>query len=250
MYAPHVEYVLRIADSALIFGHRLSELCGHGPVLEEDLAFANIALDMIGQARLLMTHAGHLEGRGRDEDRLAYRRTDAEYRNITLAELPNGHFGATVLRTFLFGAYQTRLWTALSASADTKLGTIARQSVKESRYHTEHCADWVVRLGDGTAESHARMQAALDETWPYTAELFTTDAVEETLAALGIAPPSSTLEAEWSAAVLPVLEQATLEMPPRGGFRSHGKYGAHSEHLGPLLAEMQYLQRAYPDATC
>ena len=246
---PQLEYILRPADSALILGQRLSEWCGHAPVLEEDLALANIALDLIGQARLLLTHVGTLEGNGRDEDQLAFLRTEHEYRNVTLVELPNGDFGATVLRTFLFAAFQFELWQALQRSSDSTLAAIAGKSLKETRYHLRHSSEWVIRLGLGTEESHARMQSALDRLWPYTAELFSDDETDVTAAREMLGPACSSLQSAWSAAVLPVLEEAALEVPASTSFRSRGKVGVHSEHLGHVLSEMQYLQRAYPGAT-
>jgi len=176
--AAHLEYLLRIADSTLILGQRLSEWSGHAPVLEEELALANIALDLIGQARLLLTHAGALEGKGRDEDQLAFLRSEHEYRNVTLVELPNGDFGATVLRNFLFASFQVQLWQMLSSSTDPELAAIAAKSVKEARYHLRHSSEWVIRLGDGTEQSHARMQAGVDRLWPYTAELFSENEID------------------------------------------------------------------------
>jgi len=247
-YSAHLEYVLRLADSALILGQRLSEWCGHAPVLEEELALANIALDLIGQSRLLLTHEGGVEGARRDEDQLAFLRAEREYRNVTLVELPNGDFGQTVLRNFLFAAFQRSLWEALLASRDAELAAIAEKSLKETRYHLRHSAEWVVRLGDGSAESHARMQSALDYLWPYTTELFTEDAVDQQVAAAALGIAWSSLEPVWRACVLPVLTQAKLAPPGRSAFASHGKLGRHSEHLGHLLAEMQHLQRAFPGA--
>ncbi|HTT38202.1 MAG TPA: 1,2-phenylacetyl-CoA epoxidase subunit PaaC [Burkholderiales bacterium] len=247
MPTAHLNYVLRLADNALVLGQRLSEWCGHAPVLEEDLALANIALDLIGQARLLLTHAGQLEGQGRDEDQFAFLRQQDQYCNVTLVELPNGNFGHTVGRNLLYSAFQQELWHALLDSQDRDLAAIAEKGLKETRYHLRHSADWVVRLGDGTEESHQHMQAALDELWPYTAEFFTADTVDDEVTAVGIGPAWHTLESAWEAAVVPVLKEATLSIPQRTGFRSRGKLGVHSEHLGHLLAEMQYLQRAYPD---
>ncbi|HTS55011.1 MAG TPA: 1,2-phenylacetyl-CoA epoxidase subunit PaaC [Burkholderiales bacterium] len=248
MYGAHFEYVLRLADNALILGQRLSEWCGHAPVLEEELALANVALDLIGQSRLLLSHAGRLETLGRDEDQLAFLRAELQYRNLTLVELPNADFARTVTRNFLFSAFQRELWQALTGSRDGELAAIAEKSLKETRYHLRHSADWVVRLGDGTGESHARMQSALDYLWPYTAELFSQDAVDDEVSAAGLGPAWSTLEQPWEAAVRPVLAEATLTVPARAGFRSRGKLGVHSEYLGHLLAEMQQLQRAYPGA--
>ena len=244
----HIEYVLRLGDNALILGQRLSEWCGHGPVLEEDMALANMALDLIGQARMLLTHAGRLEGKGRDEDQLAFLRTEPNYRNLTLCELPNEDFGRTMVRNFLFSSFQKLLWDRLMVSADTDLAAIAAKSIKEARYHAQHAGDWVIRLGDGTADSHARTQAAVDYLWPYTAEFFATADVDETVAAAGIGPVWSALEAAWEAAVVPVLNEATLTVPARTPFKSYGKFGRHSEHLGHLLTEMQAMQRTYPGA--
>jgi ring-1,2-phenylacetyl-CoA epoxidase subunit PaaC len=245
----HLEYVLRIADTSLILGQRLSEWCGHGPVIEEDIALTNIALDLIGQARLLLTHAGALERRGRDEDQLAFLRREPEFRNVTLVELPNGDFGRTILRNFLVAAWQRELWQALATSADAELAAIAAKSLKETRYHLQHASDWVVRLGDGTGESHRRMQDALDALWPYTAELFSATLADDIAVASGLGPAWPSLQPAWTATVAPVLEVATLAAPARTPFLSSGKAGVHSEHLGHLLTGMQYLQRTYPGGT-
>ena len=246
---PAVRYVLRLADTCLILGQRLSEWCGHAPVLEEDLALANVALDLIGQARLLLSHAGALEGRGRDEDQLAFLRTEREFRNVTIVELPNGDFARTVLRNFLFAAFQREVMLGLQGSTDAGLAAIAVKSLKETRYHLEHAAGWVVRLGDGTDESHARMQRAVDELWPYTAEWFAPDASDDALARAGIGVSWSVARGAWTDAIVPVLEEATLVVPAGTAFRSTGREGVHSEHLGHLLSEMQVLQRTYPGAT-
>ncbi len=246
--AAHLEYVLRLADNALICGQRLSEWCGHAPVIEEDLALSNMALDLIGQARLLLTRAAALEGRGRDEDQLAFLRVERDYRNLTLVELPNEDFGRTTVRNFLFSAFQVLLWERLSASADAELAAIAAKSIKEARYHMQHAGEWVIRLGDGTAESQARTQAALDYLWPYTAELFVADPVDAAAAAAGIGPAWGELEAAWEGLVVPLLNEATLVVPARTPFKSYGKFGRHSEHMGHLLATMQYMQRTYPGA--
>lgn len=245
----HLEYRLGLADNPLILGQRLCEWCGHAPVLEEDLALANIALDLIGQARLLLAHAAAVESAGRDEDRLAFLRAESEYRNLTLVELPNGDFARAVMRNFIFCAYQLQLWEALQRSTDSTLAAIAGKSIKETRYHFGHAADWVLRLGDGTEESHARTQTALDYLWPYTAELFASTPCEEAAAADGLGPVPAALEAAWEAALRSTLAQARLAVPQRTPFRSSGKRGRHSEHMGHLLAEMQYLQRAYPEAS-
>lgn len=248
MFTAHFQYILRLADNALILGQRLSEWSGHAPVLEEELAMANIALDLIGQSRLLFAHAGRLEAKGRDEDQLAFLRVEPQYRNLVLVELPNADFGRTVLRNFLYSAFQLQLWQALLPSRDVELAAIAEKSLKETRYHAQHSADWVLRLGDGTEESHARTQAALDYLWPYTAEFFSADAVDDEVGAAGLGVAWSTLEPAWEAAVGPLLKEATLDVPTRSGFRSRGKLGVHSEYMGHLLTEMQYLQRAYPGA--
>ena len=245
----HLDYVLRIADTSLILGQRLSEWCGHGPVIEEDIALTNIALDLIGQARLLLAHAGALEGQGRDEDQLAFLRREPEFRNLTIVELPNGDFGRTILRNFLVAAWQRELYQALAQSSDAELAAIAAKSLKETRYHVQHASDWVVRLGDGTEESHRRMQAAIDLLWPYTAEFFSATPADDVAVATSAGPAWPSLEAAWTAAVTPVLEVATLKVPARTPFLTRGKLGVHSEHLGHLLAEMQYLQRAYPGGT-
>jgi ring-1,2-phenylacetyl-CoA epoxidase subunit PaaC len=241
-----MQYLLRIGDSSLILGQRLSEWCGHGPILEEDIALANVALDLIGQARLLLSAAGELEGRGRDEDRLAFTRAENEYRNVTLVELPNGDFARTMLRSFLFAALQAPLWEGLRSSTQAELAAIATKSAKETRYHLRHAADWTVRLGDGTQESKQRMQGALDYLWPYTAEFFSATAEDEAVAQAGFGIAWSTLQPQWEKTVLPVLEQSGLKIPARTPFASHGKLGRHSEHMGHLLSELQYLQRTYP----
>ena len=245
----HFDYVLRLADTSLILGQRLSEWCGHGPVIEEDIALTNIALDLIGQARLLLTHAGALEGRGRDEDQLAFLRREPEFRNVTMAELPNGDFGRTILRNFLVAAWQRELWQALTKSSDAELAAIAAKSLKETRYHLQHAADWVIRLGDGTEESHRRMQDALDTLWPYTAEFFSATPTDDVAVATAVGPAWAALRPEWTSAVTPVLEVATLKIPADTPFLTRGKLGVHSEHFGHLLTEMQYLQRTYPGGT-
>ncbi|WP_018989544.1 1,2-phenylacetyl-CoA epoxidase subunit PaaC [Aromatoleum toluclasticum] len=244
----HIEYLTRLGDNALILGQRMSEWCGHAPVLEEDMALANMSLDLIGQARMLLAHAGQLEGKGRDEDQLAFLRTEMHYRNLTLCELPNADFGRTMVRNFLFANFQVLLWERLLASSDSELAAIAAKSIKEARYHAQHAGDWVVRLGDGTAESHERTQAALDYLWPYTAEFFAANPSDEAAAAAGFGPAWSELEAAWESVVVPVLTEATLTVPARTPFKSFGKFGRHSEHLGHLLSEMQYMQRTYPGA--
>ncbi len=240
--------MLRIADSCLVHGQRLAEWCGHAPVLEEDIALTNIALDHIGQARLTLTLAGQLEGRGRDEDALAYQRLERDFRNVTMLELPNGDFARTLLRCFLWSGFMGVLWSALVDSADEQLAAIAAKSLKECRYHQRHTADWVVRLGDGTDESSRRMQQALNELWAYTAEWFADDEVDAAAASRRLGPPWSSLKTAWLGSVMPVLQEATLVVPTDTSFLSSGKRGIHSEHMGLLLAEMQALPRAFPGA--
>jgi ring-1,2-phenylacetyl-CoA epoxidase subunit PaaC len=249
----HTQYVLRLADTCLVWSHRLSEWCGHAPVLEEDIALANHALDLLGQARALLTHAGRLEGQGFDEDQLAYLRDERDFLNVTLAELPNalvagarGDFALTVLRNFFLSAWMLALWRALERSTDAELAAIAGKAAKEARYHREHAADWVVRLGDGTDESARRMRAALERLWPCTSELFDTDAVDRAAAESGLGPAWDTLREGWLADVDAVLADAALAVPPASAWRGDGKRGRHSEHLGPLLAVMQVLPRSYP----
>jgi ring-1,2-phenylacetyl-CoA epoxidase subunit PaaC len=241
-------YVLRLADTALVLGQRLGEWVGHAPALEEDLALANIALDLIGQARLLLTYAGELEGRGRDEDALAFLRDAPQFRNVSLAEQPNGDFGHTIVRQFLLDAWQLEMHEALTGSADTRLAQIAAKAVKETKYHLRFSAGWVVRLGDGTPESHARVQTALEALWRFTGELLTPDALDEEMAAAGIGPSLAALRGRWDARVGAVLEEGTLKRPAEARYPWHGKRGVHTEHLGHMLAEMQHLPRTYPGA--
>ena len=241
-------YVLRLGDLSLVLGQRLGEWVGHAPALEEDLGLANIALDLIGQARLLLSYAGEVEGRGRDEDQIAYLRDQGEYLNPTLVEQPNGDFGRTIVRQALIDAFQFELYERLAASADERLAAIAAKSVKEVRYHLRYSSGWLVRLGDGTLESHTRVQTALESLWPYTVELFAEDDLDRAMADSGIAPRLADVQAAWSARIDAILAEATLTRPIDRPHSWHGKRGQHSEHLGYLLAEMQYLQRAYPGA--
>jgi ring-1,2-phenylacetyl-CoA epoxidase subunit PaaC len=241
-------YLLRLGDDRLILGHRLSEWCGHGPILEEDIALANLALDLIGQATLFLRLAGEVEGKGRDEDALAYWRDEGAFRNLQLVELPRGDFGFTMLRQYLFDAWTVPYLDALTRSSHAGLAGIAGKAHKESRYHLRHSAEWVLRLGDGTAESHARMQAALDELWPWTGELRYRDDVDRTLQADGIAPDLEQLWPGWDSTVRAHLTRATLT-PPEGPPRmTGGRIGRHTEHLGHLLAEMQIVARSHPEA--
>jgi ring-1,2-phenylacetyl-CoA epoxidase subunit PaaC len=246
---PLVTYTLRLADNALILGHRLSEWIGHAPLLEEELALGNVALDLIGQARALYAYAGAIEGTGRDEDALAYLRDAREFRNVLLVEQPNGDFAVTIARQFLYSAFMHPFWRALARSADATLAAIAAKAEKEGAYHLRHASEWLIRLGDGTEESHARMQAALDELWPYAGEMFERDDVERALIATGVAVDTETLRGDWEHSVDSVLAEATLARPAAAWMQSGGRSGRHSEHLGHLLATMQFLQRAYPGAT-
>ena len=239
-------YAVRMGDNSLVLGHRLSEWCGHGPQLEEDIAQANIALDLIGQARNYLTYAGEVEGKGRSEDDLAYLRTDREYLNVLLTELPKGDYAQTIARSFLFDAFHLPLQQALTTSTDERLKGISEKAVKEVTYHLRHSSEWLIRFGDGTEESHSRVQTALDDLWRFTGELFIPDEAEELLAKAGIAPKLDDIKNEWSTTVDSVLKEATLERPADGWMATGGKKGVHSEHIGPMLAEMQTLQRTYP----
>lgn len=248
-----IDYLCRLGDSALVHAQRLSEWCGHGPALEEDIALSNIALDCVGQARLLYSLAGDREGKGRDEDAFAYFRDEADFRNYTLLELPNGDsahddYAVTVVRGMLHAGLQIHLWPALAHCADIDLAAIARRSVNEARAHWRHFAQWVVRLGDGTEASHARVNAALDRLFPYTNEFWSADPVEAQLAAAGRGVVAASLREHWEASVRTTLEAARLDFPSASGFVSSGKLGRHSEHLGPMLAQMQSLARAHPEA--
>lgn len=241
-------YVLRLADTSLILGQRLGEWVGHAPALEEDLGLANLALDLIGQARLLLTYAGELEGLGRDEDALAFLRDAPEFLNLTLAEQPNGDFGHTIVRQWLIAGWQLAVYGALQASSDARLAAIAAKALKETRYHHRFSRGWLLRLGDGTAESQQRVQQALESLWPLTRELFTPDEVDERVSAAAIAPPLASLAGAWSAQVDADLAAATLRRPADTPYAWAGKRGVHSEHLGHLLAQMQHLPRTYPGA--
>jgi ring-1,2-phenylacetyl-CoA epoxidase subunit PaaC len=241
-------YTLRLADNALVLGHRLSEWCGHAPVLEEDLALANMALDLIGQARSFYSYAGAVEGRGRDEDALAYLRDAREYRNVLLVEQPNGDFALTIVRQLFFAAFARPYFERLARSTDETLAAIAAKAEKEMAYHLRHAAEWTIRLGDGTDESHRRAQDAVDELMRYTGELFEADQVEGSLIESGIAPDPAGVRPLWNNTIHEVLAEATLTRPPDGFMQTGGRSGRHSEHLGHLLAELQFLQRAYPGA--
>lgn len=247
--AAFFEWLCRVGDNCLILGHRVSEWCGHSPVLEEDIALANQALDLIGQTQFWLGLAAEVEGKGRSADQLAYLRDAAAFRNVLLVERPNGDFGHTLMRQFLFDAWHIELLRALEKSSDARVAEIAAKAVKEVAYHLERSADLVIRLGDGTEESRARMQKALDTLYPYTGELFMADASDEAVVAAGIAPAPASLKAAWDATVSQVLAEGTLTHPGETYQHKGGRKGVHSEHLGFILAEMQFLQRAYPGAT-
>jgi ring-1,2-phenylacetyl-CoA epoxidase subunit PaaC len=231
-----------------VLGQRLGEWVGHAPALEEELGLANIALDLIGQARLLLAYAGEVEGRGRDEDAIALLREHGEYLNPTLAEQPNGDFGQTVVRQVLIDAFQLELYEGLARSADERLAEISAKAVKETRYHLRYSGGWLVRLGDGTPESHGRVQSALERLWQYTGELFAADEVDRAMVERGIAPPLAEVQRGWMSRIDALLVEATLERPRDRPYAWFGKHGQHSEHLGYMLAEMQHLQRTYPGA--
>ncbi|OJU91559.1 MAG: phenylacetate-CoA oxygenase subunit PaaI [Burkholderiales bacterium 66-5] len=244
---PQVQYLLRVADTCLILAQRITEWCGHAPILEEDIALSNMGLDLLGQARGVLTRAGQVDGRGHDEDQLAFLRGEGDFLNVTMAELPRGDFAFTCLRNAMLATLLKLLWQRLESSSDRELAAIAGKAIKEARYHQQHAADWVVRLGDGTEQSRQRMQAALAQLWPYTAELFDTDAVDDAAQASGLGPRWADLEAEWRQEMAQILAAADLAVPEGDiKFRSTGKRGVHSEHMGFILAEMQYLQRSYP----
>ncbi len=250
------DYLLRLGDNGLVLAQRLGEWVGKGPALEEDIALTNVGLDLLGQARLWLTYAGEIEARyalqGRSEDQLAFFRDAASYRNLLLVEQPNGNYADTMMRQYLFDQWQAMLLEQLAGSHDERIAGIAAKAFKEVRYHVERSTDWIIRLGDGTAESHSRMQRALDGLWMYTGEMFVVDATERALVDAGIAADAAALQGPWLAAVEAVLAEATLTAPAdrwmQGGRTRGGKQGVHTEHLSHLLAEMQVLPRSYPDA--
>ncbi|MGY4310015.1 ring-1,2-phenylacetyl-CoA epoxidase subunit PaaC [Bradyrhizobium sp. USDA 4369] len=246
---PLVLYTLRRADDALILGHRLSEWCGHAPMLEEDMALSNMALDLIGQARELYGYAAKVEGRGNDEDKLAYLRDVRQYRNLLLVERPNGDFAHTMVRQLLYAAFADLYWRGMMGSRDATLAAIAAKSEKESAYHLRHASEWVIRLGDGTDESHARAQAAVDELWAFTGEMFGADDAERGLIDAGVAIDPTMLLPEWLSIVSHVAREAALTLPENDWMHQGGRDGRHSEHLGHLLSELQYMQRSFPGAT-
>ncbi|WP_166417676.1 1,2-phenylacetyl-CoA epoxidase subunit PaaC [Cochlodiniinecator piscidefendens] len=244
------EYLLRLGDNTLILSHRVSEWCGLAPVLEEDIALANTALDLIGQTQMWLGLAGEVEGKGRDADALAFRRDVWGFRNLLLLERPNGDFGKTMMRQFLFDAFNVVNLGYLIKSSDPRIAAIAEKASKEAAYHLERSGDTVIGLGDGTEESHRRMQDALDELWPYVGEMFASDTVDAEMVAAGVAPDPQTLRKEWNEITVRYLTEATLTVPDGTFAHKGGKTGVqHTEHLGHLLTSMQWLQRAYPDAS-
>jgi ring-1,2-phenylacetyl-CoA epoxidase subunit PaaC len=246
---PLVLYTLRRADDALILGHRLSEWCGHAPILEEDMALTNMALDLIGQARELYSYAGRVEGKGHDEDRLAYLRDVRQYRNLLLVEQPNGDFARTMVRQFFYSAFADLYWRAMMKSGDATLAAIAAKSEKETAYHLRHSSEWMVRLGDGTAESHARAQTAIDDLWAFTGEIFEVDPGERALIEAGTAVDPATLRPQWLKTISDIVAEATLTLPKSDWMQQGGRSGRHSEHLGHLLSELQSMQRTFPGVT-
>lgn len=243
---PDVTYLLRLGDACLVLSHRLSEWCGHSPVLEEDLALGNIALDLLGQARALLTRAGQLDGQSLDEDQLAFLREERHYLNPVLMELPRGDFAFTQVRNLMAAAWLLPLWTRLQSSTDAEVAAIAAKAVKEVRYHLQHAAEWVIRLGDGTDTSTERMNRALAQLWPYVNELFDADEVDAAAEASGLGPSWSSVRDEWNLTLQEVLDEARLARPADTPHRYAGRRGVHSEHMGHLLSTMQSLQRSYP----
>ena len=243
------QYLLRLGDDRLVLGHRLSEWCGHGPILEEDIALANIALDLIGEATLFLRRAGEIEGAGRDEDALAFLRDAADFRNVQMVELPKGDFGFTIVRQLFFSVFSMLQTEALQKSRDVDVAGIAAKALKEARYHVRHSAQWVVTLGDGTDESRERAQRAIDDLWRYTGELFIADDVDHDVARAGLGVDPSSLEPAWRSHVESVLTQATLTIPEPRYMQRGGRDGRHTEHLSHMLAEMQVLPRSHPGAS-
>lgn len=243
------EYLLRLADNALVLGQRLSEWCGKGPALEEDMALTNVALDLIGQARFWFSYAGEVEGAGRDEDQLAFLRDAHDFRNLLLVEQPNGSYADTLARQFYFDSWHYLLLRELLGSSDQRVAEIAEKAFKEVSYHVRRSGDLIVRLGDGTAQSRDMMQNALNDLWMHTGEMFQADAVDQAMLAQGVGPDLAALRQPWLDHIHEVFEAATLEVPPLDAWmQKGGKQGLHGESFGYLLAEMQFLQRAYPGA--
>jgi len=246
---PLVLYALRRADDALILGHRLSEWCGQAPALEEDMALANMGLDLLGQARELYSYAAKVEGQGNDEDKFAYLRDIRQYRNLLLLEQPNGDFAHTMVRQFFYAAFADLYWRAMMKSGDATLAAIAAKSEKESAYHLRHSSEWIVRLGDGTEESHLRAQTAIDDLWSFTGEMFHIDESERALIDSGIAVDPVTQRPQWLKTVSDIVSEATLVLPRSDWMQQGGRSGRHSEHLGHLLSELQSMPRTFPGVT-
>lgn len=251
-----LNYILHLADNVLILSQRNSEWCGHGPVLEQDIAITNISLDLLGQSRnfyqyaaLLINQSAENAAKPATEDSLAYLRTEREFKNCLLVELPNGDWGQTVLRQFLFSSFQSLLYKQLQGSKDEQLAAIAAKALKEVTYHVKWSSEWVIRLGDGTDESKSRMQQAVENLWSYTGEMFEAADYEKAVAENGIGVDISSLKAEWHASIKNIFDEATLSMPQPAFMQSGGKQGIHTEHMGFILAELQYVQRAYPDSS-
>jgi ring-1,2-phenylacetyl-CoA epoxidase subunit PaaC len=242
------DYCLRLGDSSLILGHRLSEWCGHGPVLEEDIALINVSLDLIGRATNLLKYAGEIEGQGRTEDDLAYLRNERHFQNLLITEQPNGDFAVTIARQFFMDAFSYFLYDSLQSSSDKQLAAIAEKAIKEIRYHLRHSSEWMLKLGDGTPESHERLRNAVNQLWRFTGEMFIADETDKLLQEAGIAPDLAAIKINWDTMVNEVLEKATLTRPEDTFMQTGSKKGIHTEHLGFLLAEMQYLPRMYPGA--
>ncbi len=242
------EYALRIGDTSLIYGQRLSEWCGHGPALEEDIALTNTALDYLGQATNMLKYAAEIENLGRDEDQLAFLRDVPDFKNLLIAELPNGDYGYTIARQFLFTSFYYLFLRELSNSKNEFFKGFAEKSIKEVRYHWQHSADWMKRLGDGTEESNQRLQTALNEIWEFTGEMFLNDALDEVAFESGIGVNLSLLKSDWDLMISSIIREATLEKPVDAWFHKGGKHGKHTEHLGYILADMQFLQRTYPNS--
>ncbi|MBP9151039.1 MAG: phenylacetate-CoA oxygenase subunit PaaC [Flavobacteriales bacterium] len=239
-------YLLRLADNSAILGHKLSEWCGHGPELEEDIAIINTALDLLGHARSLYTYAGEVEGKGRTENDLAFLRIEREYKNALITELPNGHYGDTIARQYLFDQFNYLLFTELEKSSDETVAAIAAKAIKEIRYHLRRSIEWTLRLGDGTEESHAKIQEAFEDVWAYTGDLFVQDDSDLVIIAEGIGPDLKAIQPIWREKVKATLAEATLTISEDGWMHSGSKQGRHTEHMGHILSELQYMQRTYP----
>lgn len=241
-------YCLRLADDSLILGHRLSEMCSKAPVIEEDLALTNIALDHIGRAQAILNYAGVVEGKGRTEDDIAYRREEREYQNHFITEQPNGDFAHVIARQLYISLFESLLYTELEKSADKTIAAIASKTLKEIKYHLIHASDWTIRLGDGTEESHLRMQKAIDDLWMFTGELFEMDDIDLVMAKEGVGVDLTSMKIQWEQQLENIINEATLKMPVTTYMQTGSRSGMHSENLGHILSEMQYLQRTYPDA--